>query len=183
MRPLSLRERRLIAVLILIVVVASVLALVVGPIVDGFAARADQRLMLAQTFAANERRIAAVGTLQHEAERQQGQMRARFMAAPSADEANEALRERIETMVTSLGADVKASEAMPGEEGWARAAIEARMGHAQLAAVLARLNEARPALSVESVTVIADDALSNFKSDLVDVRIEASAPFLSPDGR
>jgi hypothetical protein len=93
------------------------------------------------------------------------------------------LRAAVEAIVAAAGADVKASEALPGEEGWAHAAVEARMGHAQLATVLARLDAARPALAVDGVTVIADDALSNFKSDLVDVRIEASAPFLVADAR
>ena len=52
------------------------------------------------------------------------------------------------------------------------------MGHAQLADIVSRLNAARPALSVDAVTVIADDALTNYKSDLLDVRLEAAAPFI-----
>ena len=46
------------------------------------------------------------------------------------------------------------------------------------AGLLARLNALKPALAVDAVTVIADDALTNPKSDLLDVRLEASAPFV-----
>lgn len=100
------------------------------------------------------------------------------MAAPDAEQAGEALRERIETAAQELGADIKSSEAVPAETGWARAAIDARMSHAQFANFLAKLNALKPALAVETVTVVADDALTNYKSDLLDVRLEASAPFV-----
>lgn len=70
MRTLSPRERKLIAVLILVAAVALVLAGVIGPIVSGFSERAARRDALIQTFHANEQRIASLGALQAEAERQ-----------------------------------------------------------------------------------------------------------------
>lgn len=178
MRPLSARERKLIAVLVLVLAVALVLTIVIGPVASGFSDRAARREALVQTFHANELRIGSLGALQAEAERQTGAMRGLFMAAPDAGEASEALRERVETAVQELGGDIKASEAVPAEEGWARAAMDMRVSHAQLAALLARLNAMKPALAVETVTVIADDALTNYKSDLLDVRLEATAPFV-----
>ena len=177
-RPLTPRERKLIAVLILVAALALVLNFVIGPVVSGFEARAARRAALIQTFHANEQRIASIGALQAEAERQTGEMRQRFIAAPDAAEASEALRERIEGAAQDLGGDIKASESIPAEDGWARAAMDVRMSHAQLAGLLARLNTLKPALAVDAVTVIADDALTNAKSDLLDVRLEASAPFV-----
>jgi hypothetical protein len=67
---------------------------------------------------------------------------------------------------------------MPAEQGWARAAIDVRLSHEQLAALLARLNALKPALAVDTLLVIADDALTNSRSDLLDVRLEATAPFV-----
>lgn len=180
MRPLTSRERKLIAVLILVLAVSLVLTIVIGPGVSGFTERAARRAALVQTFHANERRIGSLNALQAEAERQPGQMRALLLAAPDADEAGEALRERIEIAAQDAGGDIKASEAVPAEQGWARAAIDARMSHAQLATLLARLNALKPALAVDSLTVIADDALTNTRSDLLDVRLEATAPFVPP---
>jgi general secretion pathway protein M len=180
MRPLSSRERKLIALLILVLAVSLMLTIVIGPVVSGFTERAARREALVQTFHANERRIGSLNALQVEAERQPGQMRALFMAAPDADEAGEALRERIEAAAQDAGGDIKASEAVSAEQGWARAAIDARMSHTQLATLLARLNALKPALAVDSLTVIADDALTNTRSDLLDVRLEATAPFVPP---
>lgn len=178
MRAMSPRERKLVALLILVAVVALVLALVLGPLVDGFAARAAQRQGLIDTFHANERRIASLDALARAAGAQDEELRARLIAAPDPDEAGEALRAQIESAAEAAGAQVKASEAAAAEGTRARAAVEARMGHAQLAALLAALNRVQPALAVDAVTVIADDALTNPKSDLLDVRIEASAPFV-----
>lgn len=178
MRPLSPRESKLIAVLILVMAVSLALTLVIGPIVSGFTDRAARREALVQTFHANELRIGSLGALQAEAERQVGEMRRLFISAPDAEDASEALRERVETAAQEAGGDVKGSEAVPSEEGWARAAIDARMSRDQFAALLAHLNAMKPALAVESVTVIADDALTNTKSDLLDVRLEATAPFV-----
>ncbi|WP_225206580.1 type II secretion system protein GspM [Novosphingobium huizhouense] len=180
MRQMSTRERRLVAVLILVVAVAGVLALLVTPIIEGFSSRDRQRQMLAQVFHANERRIAAVGVLQHEAEAQQTEMRRRFMVAPDADEANEMLRARIEAAVIATGGDVKASEGIPGETDGAHAAVDARMPHGQLPRLLELVNQMRPAVAVDAMTIIADEALGNAKSDVIDVRLEASAPFLNP---
>jgi general secretion pathway protein M len=178
MRPLSPRERKLVAVLILVLVATLALLIVIGPLLAGFSERAARREALVQTFHAGEQRIASVGALQAEAERQTAAMRQRFIAAPDAAEASEQLRERIEAAAQELGGDIKASEAVPAETGWARAAIDVRMRHAQLAALLARLNQMKPAIAVETMTVIADDAMTNARSDLLDVRLEATAPFV-----
>ena len=180
MRALTRRERQLVAILILVAAVSGFLALIIRPIVEGFAARDRQREMLAQVFHANERRISSVGVLQHQAEAQGAEMRRRFMVAPDPDEANEMLRARIEAAVLAVGGDVKASEGISSEDEGARAAIEARMPHAQLPRLLDLLNQMRPAIAVNAMTVIADEALGNAKSDIIDVRLEASAPFLKP---
>lgn len=178
MRPLTPRERKLVALLMLVLAVSLVLTIVIGPITAGFTDRAARREALVQTFHANELRIGSLNALQAEAERQVGEVRTLFIAAHDAEEAGEALRARIEIAAQEIGGDVRTSEAVPTEEGWARAAIDVRMSHAQLAALLTRLNAMKPALAVETMTVIADDALTNTKSDLLNVRLEATAPFV-----
>lgn len=178
MRPLSPRERKLVAALILVLAVSLALTLVIGPVVSGFTERAARCSALVQTFQANEKRIGSLAVLQAEAERQIGEMRVLFMAAPDADEAGESLRERIEAAAQEAGGDVKASEALPAEEGWARTALDVRLSHRQLSGLLARINSMKPALAVDGLTIIAEDALTNPKSDLLDVRLEATAPFV-----
>lgn len=179
MRPLTARESRLVAVLILLALVALVLAVIVGPIVGGFQQRAQERTLLAQRFQTNERRIAALDALQHEAERQQDALRGVFIAAPDADEAGETLREQVEATAQAAGVRVRATEAMQaGEDGWVRAALEAQMTHGQLADLLARLNRQAPPVVIAALTINAADAANNPKADVIDVRLEATAPFV-----
>jgi len=179
MRPLSPRENRLVALLILVGLVSLVLLVIVGPLIGGFRDRAQQRDTLAARFQANDLRIASLRTIQARAEEQQAEMRKLFMVAPDGDEADETLRERIEAAAQSVGANVKATEAIPGSvEGSARASLEVQVSEAQLASLLTRLNQLKPAVAIETMTVTADDALTNLKSEAINVRLEASAPFL-----
>ncbi len=179
MRKISTRESRLIAVLILVAAIALIALVVIGPIVNGFRDRALKRAELGQQFLVNERRIASLDTLQKVAMRQEDELRTQFLTAPDADEAGEALREQIETAAQSTGVNIKATEAMQGaEDDWVRAALEVQVTDAQLIALLARINAIKPGVVVDTVAVTAADALTNLESDTLDVRIEASAPFL-----
>lgn len=179
MRKLSVRESRLVAVLILVAAVALVALVVIGPIVDGFRDRAQKREQLGQQFLINERRIASLNVLQREAVRQDDAIRGMFLSAPDADEAGEALREQIEGVAQAAKVNIKATEAMQGaEDDWVRAALEVQVTDAQLIDLLARINTIKPGVVVDSVAVTAADALTNLESDTLDVRIEASAPFL-----
>jgi general secretion pathway protein M len=179
MRPLSQRERRLFAILILIAVISLALLVVVGPIIGGFNSRAQQRAQLAQQFLINEQRIASLGALQREALRQEDTMRTTFLTAPDADEAGETLREQVEATAQGTGATIKATEATASaDDGWVRVTLEAKTTHAQFATLLARLNQQQPAVVVETFVANAADALNDPKSDSIDVRLEISAPFI-----
>jgi general secretion pathway protein M len=179
MRTLSARESRLIAVLLLLVAVTLVYFVVIGPVVDGFQSRALLREQLHRQFRGNEQRIATLDALQREALRQQDAMRTMFLIGNDAEEAGETLRAQIEAAAQASGADIKATEALlSSQDGWARAALEARMTHAQFAALLAQLNQQQPPVVVENVIANAADALNDPKSDLLNVRLEISAPFL-----
>lgn len=190
LRPLAPRERKLIALLILLALVALVIAVIVTPVLDGFAARAQQRAELGHAYRANEARIAALGAMEAAALDQDLTLRSRLLVAPDADDAGEALREAIEAAAHDTGVQVTASEAgVAGPAGgatiagWARASLEGTMSHAQLDALLIRLNRLEPPLVIDNLTVNADDALIHFTSDQIHARIEVSAPFLHPRAR
>lgn len=179
MTKLSPRESRLLAILILVAAIALVSLAVIVPVVGSFRDRAPKRDQLALTFQANERRIANLNALQRAAQDQAVAIRGMFIVAPNADEAGEALREQLESAGTSVNVTIKATEAgISADADWARASLEARMTNAQLAQLLERLNQIKPAVVVETITIIAEDALTNRKSDQIDVRIEAAAPFV-----
>jgi Tfp pilus assembly protein PilO len=179
MNKLSPRESSLVAILILVAAIALVFLAVINPIAGSFRDRAAKRDQLALTLQANELRIANLGALQHAAQDQATAIRGMFIVAPNPDEAAESLREQLEGAGLSVNATIKATEAgVSAEEGWTRASLEARMTNAQLAQLLASLNHLKPAVVVETANIIAEDALTNRKSDQIDVRIEASAPFV-----
>lgn len=179
MRPLAPRERKLVAVLLLLLAVTVVYFGLIGPVVDGFQSRAERREALHRQFRMNEQRIASLDALQHAALRQQDALMGMFIVAADADEAGETLRAQLEDVGQSAGGDIKSTEALvSSEEGWTRAAIDARMTHAQFAQFLARLNQQQPPVVVDTVIANAADALNDPKSDLLNVRLEISAPFL-----
>ncbi|MFM9937539.1 MAG: type II secretion system protein GspM [Novosphingobium sp.] len=179
MRSLSRRESRLVAVLLLLLAVTLIYFGLVAPVVDGFQNRALLREQLHRQFRSNEQRIATLDALQREALRQQDALRTMFLIGADADEAGEALRAEIEAAAQTNGADIKATEALlSSEEGWTRAALEARMTHSQFAALLAQLNQLHPPVVVDTVIANAADALNDPKSDTLNVRLEISAPFL-----
>jgi len=179
MRSLSARERQLVAVLLLLVAIAAAYFAVVYPIIDGFRSRAEAREQLQHTFLRNTQRIATLDQLQRTALKQQVDLRTMLIVGPDSDEAGETLREQIEATAQAAHVNVKATEAvLSGDEGWVRVALEAQMSHAQLANLLAQLNQQRPAIVIETVVANAADALNDPKSDLLDVRLEVSAPFL-----
>lgn len=179
MRQLSPRESRLVALLILVAAVTLLILVVINPIMGSFRDRATARDQLALTFQTNEQRIANLNALQHAAEDQAEALRGLFIVAPNTDEAGEALREKLEGAGTSVGATIKATEAgVSAEEGWTRASLEARLTDAQLTQLLERLNLIKPAVVIETVNIVAEEQLNNRKADQIDVRIEASAPFV-----
>jgi general secretion pathway protein M len=179
MRTLSGRESRLIAVLLLLVTVALAYVVVIGPLVEGFESRNQRREQLHRQFRANEQRIATLSALQREALRQQDTMRSMFLVGADAEEAGETLRAQLEAAAQANGADIKATEALlSSDDGWVRAALEARMTHSQFAALLAQINRMTPPVVAETVIANAADALNDPKSDYLNVRLEISAPFL-----
>ena len=85
MTNLSDRERRLVAILILIALIALGWLAVAAPILSGFETRAAERERLALVQASNQRLIDNVAQLRRQAEAQRAD-RARFhLIAPSRD--------------------------------------------------------------------------------------------------
>jgi Tfp pilus assembly protein PilO len=178
MTDLSPFRQRMLALLLL---AAAVLLFTFGvalPIMAGYSARAAERERLAATFQLNERRIASLPALANAAAREADQLRAQVIAAPNADEAGELLREQLETAAMAVGADIKSTDSAGADNGEVRAMLQAQMSHAQIEALLNRLNTIRPYVVIESISLVAEDALVHFNSDQIDVRIEVSAPFV-----
>jgi|GEM_PF-2671917 general secretion pathway protein M len=175
---LAERGRRLAAIAILLGLIAAIMGLFVYPLLMGFSDRASHLSELVATYQSNRARIASLPELSREAERQSKLLSSLLIAAPDQEQAGEMLREQIENAVEVIKGEVRASEVLAGESGWARATVACRISHSQLAALLTELQRQRPFIVVEAVSVTAEGALNNYQLDELDVRIETSAPFI-----
>lgn len=171
---LSARERRLIAILILVAAIALLWLGVISPIATGFAERAEQRDRLAQVYANNSRLIASIGRLRKLAEVQRADSDRFHIVAPTLVAANEILKARLSDAVTDAGGQTRSVQEVEADPGRVGAWIEARMTLPQLVAVLGTLENRAPLLALSSLSVSADPAATSVRPDTLNVRIEAS---------
>lgn len=153
---LSVRERRLVAVLLLVVAVALAWLGVAAPIIDGFSTRSTERDRLRAQLTANTRLLASIPRLRRLAEAQRADA-ARFrIVSVDPVAAAEVLKERLSAAVERAGGETTATEDVEAETGWVQAWVQARMTQSQLVRVLAELRNTTPFLKVVSLTVSAD---------------------------
>ena len=176
-RPLSKREARLVAVLILIALIAAVYLGVIAPLVSGFAERAEQRRELAVRYEANGRIIAAIPRLRRLAEAHNRMAGDYMLAAPDAAVAGELLRQRLQTAVLAVGGEFRGGEDIAAPPRTVATRISARLSWPQLLALLPALENARPFLTISSLSIGADDALITGRATTLDVELETTIPF------
>jgi len=184
MARLSLRERRLVAIGILIAVLALVWLVVVAPLLAGFTLRAAEREALLERYERDERIIAQQPSVRRAAVQQR--RAAALFVAPSATPlaAADALKERLGAAVTASGGELRSVEDVarsePAEVG---ARLTARLSPRQLSDVLSRLQSQPPLLVFDSMIVAADQAFATSRAGPMDVRLEVSAAVPAPQQR
>jgi type II secretory pathway component PulM len=178
MTGLSDRERRLVAVLILVAVIAFGWLAVLSPIIGGFQARAAERERLALVQASNQRLIDNIARLRRQAEAQKADSARFHVIAPTPEAAAEQLKERIAALVAAGGGEVRALADVEAGEGRIELRIEARLPEGQVAGLLERLQNASPLMIVTALTIAApgaDPAAQASQSRQLDVRIDVAA--------
>lgn len=178
MTGLSDRERRLIAVLILVAVIALGWLAVLSPIINGFEARAAERERLALVQASNQRLIDNIARLRRQAEAQKADAARFHIIAPTSEAAAEALKDRLAALVGTAGGEVRALTDVEAAEGRIELRIEARVPEGQLAALLERLQNTEPLMIVTALSIAApgaDPSASTSQSRQLDVRIDVAA--------
>lgn len=176
-RSLSARERRLLAVLLLVAVLALLARGLVLPLLDGFSERAATRAALAERYARNARLIASAPRLARLAERQNRELAAFLIVAPTPALAGERLQERLQAIVEAAGGEFRLAETLGSEPDRVGVRVEARLTQAQLTQALLALQNDRPFLGITAVGINAADALTATTPGPMDVRIDVSIPY------
>lgn len=178
MRPLAQRERRLIALGVLFVLVAAVVLGVFVPLVGGMAARAIERSRLRETYLRNERVLAGIRVWRAQAVQQKSNAADFAMTAPTQALAAEMLKQRISRMANEEGGTVQTISEVQGDapEGWVKVRADLQLTMAQLYKSLGRLESEAPYVVVGYLSVAAERAAKTGHAAPMDVRLEVSVP-------
>jgi general secretion pathway protein M len=185
MNGLTARERRLVAVAILLALLAAAWIAVVSPLLASFAARETERQGLLADYQRDQRLIAAIPGLRAQAEAQKRTAAAFALVAPSQLQAQEALRDRITAAVTAAGAGAPTVQDVQADLplGWIGARAEAQLTRSQLNESLRVLENEEPYVVVDYISIDAEQAFRTGRAGLLDVRFELSVPFRLADAR
>lgn len=176
MRRLSQRERRLVAVGILLALLGLVWLAVAAPILGGFAARQDERESMRLAYARNQRAIASIAAYRRQADEQRRTAPRYAVAAPSALLASDLLRERITRTVGQSGGRLTAiQDLQAATPGWLRVRADAQLTLVQLVTLVRRLENEEPYLIVDYASVSANEAVRTRRLAPMDTRLEISA--------
>jgi hypothetical protein len=178
MRPLTPRERRLVAIGLLVAVFAVLWLGVASPVISGFVDRADERQSLLTLYARNERVLAGIPVWREQAEEQRATASKFALTAPTEALAAEALKSRLAKLADDVGGAVQAVQEVQEDvpDGWIRVRADLQLTDGQLYKCLARLESEEPYVVVEHLSIAADHALETGHMGPMAVRIEVSAP-------
>jgi len=185
MRPMSPRERRLVAVGVLVGAIGAAWLLVVGPIVGGFQAREDERQAVLERHERNQRLLSSVASL-HETWAAQRRSSAAFrITAPSAGMAAEALKQKLVARLGEAGGVVTAAQEVRSDvrPGWVSVRADATLTLTQLNTCLRRIENEAPYIVVDYASISADEAFRTGRSSPLAVRLQISALHAVPASR
>ena len=183
MNGLALRERRLIAIALLLALVAAVWLGVVRPVIGGFQDRADQRAAALDDYARNARVIRSYRRLRTDALAQARSAADLEIIALTPAAAGEAARDRLGRDLAASGANVHAMRGQPAGPGTVRLRADFQIPLAGLNNLLRRVHDQAPGGVVDSLSVAADSAGANgaaARSSLLEVRLDVSFAYAAP---
>lgn len=178
MNSLSARERRLIALAILSLLIAVGWFVLVSPIVDGFAARAAEREQLLDDLGRGRRMIGSLGFWKAEAARQHATSQAFEMRAPSAETASDMARQRLISAVTAQGGVVRVVRLQTNAGGEVRLHAELQLTLTQLTSSLTVIDNQKPYAIIEKLSISRNQAAVSGRLSPLDVSIDLGFPYV-----
>ena len=178
MRPLMPRERKLIALAIVLALGAVAWSVVAAPVIQGFVDRSAERDVLRTEYVRNARLSAGYETWRGQLADQKSSDMQFAVAGANQQVASAALAARIEQMVLLSGGIPKAVQPVAGtseNEIRVRASLELTME--QLYRTLKQLEVGVPYVVVEYLSIRADRALQTDHLGPMDVRLDVSAQY------
>lgn len=173
MNGLTARERRLVAVGLLVAAAAVVWLLVVSPVLSGFAARAQARERLREELTRNVRLLESQPAARLQAANADRDAVVFALAAPSPAQAAEAARSRLTSAVETEGGAVRGLRGLEAPARRVRLQADLRMSWIGLTRLIRRLETDRPFATVDALEVTANGApaLSSAATPL-EIRLE-----------
>ena len=160
MRPLNPRERRLLAIGLLLGALAVVWLAIIAPLVGGFFDRAAERRQLLATYQRNQRIMAAIPVWRAGAGAQRARAPRFAINAPSEQLAVEILKERLLHLATDEGFTINAMQDLQANApaGKVRVRADLQLSLTQLYESLRRLETEGSYVVVEYLSISADRA-------------------------
>jgi general secretion pathway protein M len=185
MNDLNPRERRILAIGILVGLIAILWLGVFSPLIGGFTARQAERQSLLATYQRNQRLLDAIPVWRAEAEAQKKTAGAFALAAPSQIQAQEILKQRMAAAMGATGAPAPVIQDLQADlpPGWIGARADVQLTLAQLNDSLRRLESEEPYVVVDYVSINAERAFQSGRAGPLDVRLELSVPFRLADAQ
>ena len=123
--------------------------------------------------------VASIPVWRRQAEQQRASLPRFAYSAPTDALASDLLRERIAQVITVQGGTLKAAQEIPADNagGWVAVRAELQLDMNQLNETLKRLEHEDPYVSIDYVSVVADEAFKTGHLAPMDVRLEVSAQF------
>jgi hypothetical protein len=178
MMDMSLRERRLLALAILVAVVAFIWLAAVVPILNGFAARQDAREAAVATLRQNARAIPAYHDTQLKLAALRRAAPAWAVLAASPPTATELARARVSRDVADSGGVLEALRDQPGRPDLIQLQGDARIDLIGLQVLLRHLEEDHPAGVINALIVAAPDATAGQHASALQVRFDVSFSYV-----
>lgn len=182
MARLSPRERKLVAVLLLVGALALVWYGLLAPLVGGFTDRAAARRALIESYQRDARAVAQIPSIRRAAEAQRASAD-RFVITGA--NPGDVLRDRVAAAIVAAGGTLKSIEDVAGDSAatMVRVRADGQLTIPQLNALLAGLAQGTPLLVVDTLSVAADEAFQTNRPGQMDVRLEVSARIAAPKPR
>lgn len=178
-RSLSPRERKLIALLLLMGVIALIHIVIIQPLLNGFADRAAQREALRVEQQHFDRTLASLPRLRRLHEANSEKLRLITLQAANPDKAGMLLEDRLRVVSEAAGAELRTSNHEGSDQSIIRARATVQMPLAALVTLVERLQNQPPYLVIDRITITADEAFSSQNAGPLNARIETSIPFVA----